>query len=100
MKAWLDTSKPEKFAPIAVQNTAGFPNLRSKEEQEEDELDRKTKELANDAEEDEAEAEQNDRKLDVEATGQDAAGGKKGNGGDFLAELTNAWLASQLVSVQ
>lgn len=101
MKAWLETSKLEKLAPVIERTAGGLPTIDQlirADDDDDDEMDRKTKETANDGMEEEAEAEQHDRKLDDQVPGEAQAeaapggkGGKPGNN-DFLAELKNAWL--------
>lgn len=104
MKAWLETSHPEKLAPVTAMKAGGLPKAdQFKQNDEDDEVDKKNKEIADDAEEDEAEAEQHDRKLDVEQPAEqpdkqpDRASNaleeeRRQANADFHAEMTNSWL--------
>mmetsp|Transcript_122692 Transcript_122692/g.308566 ORF Transcript_122692/g.308566 Transcript_122692/m.308566 type:complete len:1646 (-) Transcript_122692:74-5011(-) len=89
MRAWLETSNLEKFAPVQQRVVGGLPTLDQLkgDDESDDDVDKKAKQIIDDAEEEEAEHEQHDRKLDVEQVEP-----KKPGTGDFCAEIKNAWL--------
>jgi len=86
LKAFLETSNFEKLAPVLPKKSSGGLPKFDDDESDSD-IDRKTKEIADDAEEEEAEEEEHERKLDMEVTEP-----KRPGTFELHIELPNAWM--------
>lgn len=90
MKEWLGMSDPSKLAPVPKRQEGGLPSFKKfglDEESDDDDLG-----LAKDGDEEEAENEMYERKLDVDNEQTEQVDEKRKSRMDFFQELEYAWL--------